>query len=402
MSIKILHSSDWHLGKKLFKQSRIEEQALFLRWLENYLVESKIDILLIAGDIFDTPTPPNDALKLYFNFLNNLTKLDFLDTIIISGNHDSSSFIEAPSALLNQHHIHIRTRLSKDINDNHIHLRKKGKDVIIKTLPYFRSYDIYNLVEEKKESELSQEETILFIKSYLNNWPKDITKDAIKITMAHHAFGDFAATGSEHVLHLAGLESLSTKWFDRENDYIALGHIHKTQKMDKEKEIYYSGSPIPLRFSEKQKKFLLEYNSDSKETNKIEIPDFRKVIQINSKKEELISDLKLSFKENTHTSLPSYYELKVIMEEPDNHFIDSVYKLFKDNNHELLSLIPLYNSDENDAQESNLENLSKIHGQSLTEIFEEYYFTKYPDSKNVPKAISDRFKDLINEVHNEN
>ena len=282
MSIKILHSSDWHLGKKLFKQSRIEEQKLFLDWLENYLNKEKVDLLLIAGDIFDTPTPPNDALKLYFNFLNNISKLEHLDTIIISGNHDSSSFIEAPASILNQHRIHIKTRLYENNNDNHILLKKQNQSIIVKTLPYFRSYDIFNLINDKNEGELTQEQTVSFLKDYLQSWPVETPQDAVKITMAHHAFGEFAATGSEHVLHLAGLESLSTTWFSKDNDYIALGHIHSTQKMDKTKNIYYSGSPIPLRFSEKQKKYLLEFevNNSNNKINKIEIPDFRKIIQL--------------------------------------------------------------------------------------------------------------------------
>ena len=72
MPLKILHTSDWHLGKKLFKISRLEEQELFLGWLHELIAREKVDVLLIAGDIFDTPNPPSQALKLYFDFLRLL------------------------------------------------------------------------------------------------------------------------------------------------------------------------------------------------------------------------------------------------------------------------------------------------------------------------------------------
>ena len=118
MGHKILHTSDWHLGKKLFKRSRIEEQRLFLNWLFETVKSQEIDFLVIAGDIFDTPTPPNEALELYFDFLEIVSKETEAHIIIISGNHDSANFIQAPSKILAKHNIHIKTKLDTNLDNN--------------------------------------------------------------------------------------------------------------------------------------------------------------------------------------------------------------------------------------------------------------------------------------------
>ena len=105
MTYKVLHTSDWHLGKKLYRLSRIEEQKLFLNWLSDLIITENIDALFIAGDIFDTPNPPSNALKIYFQFLKNVTDNSHCHIYIIAGNHDSGRFLEAPSGLLEDHRV---------------------------------------------------------------------------------------------------------------------------------------------------------------------------------------------------------------------------------------------------------------------------------------------------------
>lgn len=402
MTLKVVHSSDWHLGKKLFKHSRLDEQKLFLSWLEVYLEEKQIDILLISGDIFDTPTPPNDALKLYFDFLNAISAKNQTDIIIISGNHDSTSFISAPEAILNNHKIHIRTKLSKDINQNHVFIKKDQQTVIIKTLPYFRSYDIYNCLEKESSSELTSEEIQNYLIQFFQTWPENTKTDDIKLIMAHHAFGDFAATGSEHVLQLAGLESLSTSWIGKDFDYMALGHIHSTQKIHSELDIYYSGSPIGLRFSERQKKNILfiEWDKQKNKTiTKVEIPNFRPIIQLSEEKKDLIKIIKEEFLKCEKGLLPAFFEIKCFLDDPDNDFSDKVFNLFKKNQNELLSFIPIYKNNKDDLEE--IEEVNKLHGLGIQELFTTYYRKKYPNSEAVPEDILKNFNELLNEVNHE-
>ena len=97
--MKLLHTSDWHLGRMLYRQKRYEEFSLFLDWLLATIEEQQIDILLVSGDIFDTTTPSNMAQKLYYNFLSRLSATSCHSTVIIGGNHDSPTFLNAPKGL---------------------------------------------------------------------------------------------------------------------------------------------------------------------------------------------------------------------------------------------------------------------------------------------------------------
>lgn len=96
--MKILHTADWHLGKKLYKQDLQEEQKLFLEWLLEHIEQEKIDILLVAGDIFDLANPPTEARALYYWFLSKLANK--CQIVITGGNHDSAQMLDAPKELL--------------------------------------------------------------------------------------------------------------------------------------------------------------------------------------------------------------------------------------------------------------------------------------------------------------
>ena len=97
--MKILHTSDWHLGRTLYGRKRYEEFGLFLRWLRDFIGDNEIDALLVAGDVFDTTTPPNKAQELYYEFLGSLSTTSCRNVVITGGNHDSPSFLNAPGCL---------------------------------------------------------------------------------------------------------------------------------------------------------------------------------------------------------------------------------------------------------------------------------------------------------------
>src|SRR5690554_7912870 len=98
--MRVLHTSDWHLGRLLYGQKRHHEFAALLTWLHETIVEQAIDVLLVAGDIFDTNTPGNQAQQLYYQFLAGLSQTACRHIVVIGGNHDSPSFLDAPIILL--------------------------------------------------------------------------------------------------------------------------------------------------------------------------------------------------------------------------------------------------------------------------------------------------------------
>ena len=115
--MKILHTSDWHLGHRLHEQSQMEEQSLFLDWLINYIEAHEIDVLLISGDIFDVAVPPSQAQKLYYDFLIRLHNSTCSEVIITGGNHDAPSTLNAPRELLNALNIRLVGKATESIDD---------------------------------------------------------------------------------------------------------------------------------------------------------------------------------------------------------------------------------------------------------------------------------------------
>lgn len=396
MSTKVLHTSDWHLGKKLFKQSRLQEQKLFLNWLTETIIERDISILLISGDIFDVPNPPNEATKLYFSFLNEVSERSKCEVVIIPGNHDSSAFISAPLEILKKHKIHIISGLNNYKEKNIVQIQGDS-NVEIKALPYFRTYELYNEIEEiyeKVEPDLIES----YLKDFFNYWPCHNTQ-SYKIIMGHHAFGSFSATGSEQALMLSGLESIPTHWLGDNFDYMALGHIHKPQSIDKNKNVFYSGSPIPLRFSEKHNKKcnLITIEGNKGEVSFIDIPTFRHIIQIKTTKDKIFSDIDKAL-EGIKNELEAFIEIIIKLDEPDNKFNDQVFDYINNKSAKLLSFIPEYTKS---TEHEDSIGTDIIYNNNISELFQIYYKQKYPESSEVPKQLLKNFVTNLEELNNE-
>jgi exonuclease SbcD len=144
--MKILHTADWHLGHRLHEQSQIEEQILFLNWIENYIIDQKIDVLLISGDIFDTGSPSHQSLEMYYSFLVKLKATTCKSIIITGGNHDSPGTLNAPKHLLDALSIKVVGKATENIEDEVFEIEVNGEKVIIGAVPYLRDGDIRRAV----------------------------------------------------------------------------------------------------------------------------------------------------------------------------------------------------------------------------------------------------------------
>ena len=153
--MKILHTADWHLGHRLHEHSQIEEQILFLSWIENYITDENIDILLISGDVFDTGSPSNQSLELYYSFLVRLNATTCHTVIITGGNHDSPGTLNAPKQLLNALSIKVVGKATENIEDEVFEIECNGEKVIIGAVPYLRDQDIRRAVAGESFDELT-------------------------------------------------------------------------------------------------------------------------------------------------------------------------------------------------------------------------------------------------------
>ncbi len=144
LKIKILHTSDWHIGRKLHERDRYDEMQKFFSWLELELERENINALIISGDIFDNTTPSNQAREIYYSFLARVAKSSCRHVIIIAGNHDSANFLEAPAKTLELLDIHVIGQITDNIDDEIIKLEDSNgnPELIVCAVPFLRDRDV--------------------------------------------------------------------------------------------------------------------------------------------------------------------------------------------------------------------------------------------------------------------
>lgn len=296
--MKILHTSDWHLGHRLHEQSQYDEQFLFLQWLEKYIQSQKIDVLLISGDVFDTGAPSNQSLKLYYDFLINLKKTNCQHIVITGGNHDAPGTLNAPKELLQALSIHVVGKAAEQIHDEVFHLKVHNEDVIIAAVPYLRDQDIRRAIAGESFEDIDNR-----YKSALKNHFTEIaeycesikTKNTPVIAMGHLFAVGGTTSESEQTIYVGNLGNIGADDFPSTFDYIALGHLHRPQIIDGNQHIRYSGSPYILSFSEVgQSKKIVVIETDNGKINSIQedvIPNFRKIHRISGNPDECIAQL---------------------------------------------------------------------------------------------------------------
>lgn len=257
LTMKILHTADWHIGKILHKHSLADELALFFEWLIQTIDTEKIDLLLISGDIFDIANPSAADRKTYFGFLKKLVGKS-LQIIITGGNHDSIGFLNAPSELLSELDISIIGGATPNIEDELIPIQDQNGDLklVVAAVPFLRDKDLRN--QESNDQYKNRTEALRAgMKKHYSDLAKiclEKYKNIPAIAMGHLYTVGADASDSEREIHLGNAVALDSEAFPKHFDYIALGHIHRPQIIGKNQFIRYSGSPIPLSFSEKEDK----------------------------------------------------------------------------------------------------------------------------------------------------
>ena len=258
--MRILHTSDWHLGRSLIGRRRYEEFDAFLSWLTETIAAEKIDVLIVAGDIFDTSLPSNRAQEQYYNFLTNLAINGVCKNIIlVGGNHDSPSFLKAPSALLKALNIFMVGSISENMGDDVIVLNNGEKPLaIICAVPYLRDRDIRQ-VETGESFEQKDAKLIDGIRRHyaeicnIAKQKRDELGGNIPIVTTGHLFASGGQTidgDGVRELYIGSLAGIGADIFPEFVDYVALGHLHVPQKVGGFDKIRYSGSPLAMGFGE--------------------------------------------------------------------------------------------------------------------------------------------------------
>ena len=291
--MKLLHTSDWHIGRTLYGRKRYEEFEAFLAWLSDTIQRNEIDVLLVAGDIFDTTAPSNRAQELYYRFLWKVAASSCRHVIIVAGNHDSPSFLNAPRELLKALDVHVTGSASESLEDEVLVLRNEQDvpELIVCVVPYLRDKDIR--VAEAGESVEDKERKLLV--GIRNHYAAiailaERKRTELGVDIPIIATGHLFAAGGQTVegdgvrdLYVGSLAHVSAGIFPASFSYLALGHLHVPQKVNGSETIRYSGSPLPMGFGEaKQQKSIcqVEFHSIAASVQLVDVPVFQKLERI--------------------------------------------------------------------------------------------------------------------------
>lgn len=318
-TLNVLHTSDWHLGRRLYGHARYDEFTQFLDWLYECLCTQAIDVLIVAGDIFDTMTPSNRAQQLYYQFLARIAQTQECPcrhVVIVAGNHDSPSLIDAPKHLLKQLNVHVIGSATDDIADEVITLTDANGNpqAIIMAVPYLRDRDVrVSFSAQSGEDKHTQliagiqahyQHAHNIAKQRLAQCQQSYPSDTPPLIATGHLYASGAITTADdgvRELYIGTLGHINADIFDKDIDYVALGHLHVPQKVGGHEHIRYSGSPIPMGFGEaKQSKQVLKVSFIGQNPciTALVVPTFQRLTQIKGNLAHIKTELKKLVKDN--------------------------------------------------------------------------------------------------------
>lgn len=313
--MKILHTSDWHLGRSLYGRKRHEEFSDFLDWLAGAIERFGVDALLVAGDVFDTGTPSNRAQELYYRFLCRVASSSCRHVIVTAGNHDSPSFLDAPKEVLKTLNVHVVGSVSEHPEDEVILISSPGEtamdnedSAVICAVPYLRDRDIRTVepgetVDDKNRKLLEgirrhYAEVLRVAEGMraeiLRDSGMEASHDSVPIVAMGHLFtagGRTVDGDGVRELYVGSLAHVEKELFPSSIDYLALGHLHVPQRVDREEHMRYSGSPLPVGFGEAgqvKKVILVEFSGKTPEIREIEVPVFQQLVRIAGSLDEIL------------------------------------------------------------------------------------------------------------------
>ena len=348
--MKILHTSDWHIGSTLYGRKRYDESKQFLHWLVEIIKNHSIETLLVAGDIFDTSTPSNTAQELYYRFLNEVSRTTCRHVIVTGGNHDSPSFLDAPKALLKAFNIYVVGSVAEREEAEVFVLKNadNNPEVIVCAVPFLRDRDI----RQSSEGESYRDKENRLVEGIISHYQKvyeeaskernELGKSLPIIGMGHlfiagsSIYKRSGETNGERDLYVGSLGQVPA---DRlpPFDYFALGHLHIPQKVAGSETIRYSGSPMAMNFDEihQQKSVVIvDIHDQNVDIQTVPVPAFRHFDQIKGDWDSIEASLRRLKEE----SFAGWVEVIYEGQEAIGNLRERVYKLVENTSIEVLKI----------------------------------------------------------------
>jgi len=336
--LRLLHTSDWHLGRVLCGRRRYAEFAAFLDWLVETIDREKVEVLAVAGDIFDSSSPSAQVQSLYYRFLGRVAlETDCAQVLIIAGNHDSAALLAAPGEILRALDIHVVGQVSRELSDEIFLLKDQAgrPRLIAAAVPYPRDRDL----RESQAGESIEDKEAKLVAAISEHYREvgrlaEELQAGLPAPVPLLALGHLFAAGGLTVdgdgvrsLYVGSLGQVPAEVFPACFDYVALGHLHQPQIVGGNPSRRYSGAPLNLSFSEAGRSkslTLVDFLPGGPEITPIPVPVFQRLESLRGDWEYISTALDRLREEEAPVWLEVDYEGSEIIGDLRERIVDKV------------------------------------------------------------------------------
>ncbi len=402
--MRILHTSDWHLGQNFFTKSRRNEHQKFISWLLEQVQENAINAVIIAGDVFDTGAPPSYAREMYNQFVVEMNKVN-CELVVLGGNHDSVSTLNESKQLLAHLNARVIANTNDDLSTQLLTLPNGDGSVgaILCAVPFIRPRDVVTSVAGSTGVEKQQALGEAIKQHYHQLYQKALElRSELELDVPIIATGHLTALGvkqsdSVRDIYIGTLDGFAADGFPPA-DYIALGHIHRPQLVAKSDHIRYSGSPIPLSFDElksQKQVVMVEFDKASvTQITPINVPMFQQMKALKGDLETIEQEL-AQFKECEETT---WLCIEVEVQDYLSDLQQRIQVLTQDLNVEVLQLRRARNRSEQTLAQEKTETLAELTPFDVfTKRIEQETFETEKEQQRAERMTM-KFKQILSEV----
>ena len=403
-AFRLLHTADWHLGKLLGDRPRVEEHRRFLAFLLDRLRALSVDALVVAGDLFDSPNPPQSAVAQYYDFLSALFRQGGCSVVVVAGNHDSPAHIEAPRQVLRTLGAHVAGVIPDRAEETLVPLPSAAAPrLVVAAVPFLRDRDLRRGEPGQGAADIQRELAQGIQRRYAEvaeaarPW---LARGVPVLATGHLTVVGGVASESEREIHIGGQGAVGAECFPDAFAYVALGHLHRPQRVGHYEHVRYAGSPLELSFSEagdaKELRVLDFADGGLLSQASLPVPRFRPLAQVKTTPGSLETDLR-RFEPPTG-ELTAWVEVIVSDPPPGENVYDRVQRLVEGRNFEVVRVVgcrsaPLEGMSAPAGTEA--EDLAVLLG-NPTDIFARRLAAEAGLSESDHKALTSVFGELVN------
>ena len=403
--MRLLHTSDWHLGQTLHDFDRIYEHQCFLDWLLDTLETEQIDALLIAGDIFDNSNPSAESQKQLYRFLTAAKhRVPDLDIVMIAGNHDSSGRLEAPAPLFAAFDATVVgcARQQGEIELDRLVTPLKNRDGEIAAwclaVPFLRPGDVLRV--ETGGDPYLEGVKLLYRQALEFALNRRESGQAI-IALGHcHMNGGATSADSERRIIIGGAEALPVDMFDPVIAYAALGHLHRAQKVGGQERVRYCGSPLPMSFTEihyPHQVVRIDLDGESvAQITKIRIPRAVELLRVPAQPaplDEVLDALNALDLPDAPRDAQPYLEVQVLLNGPEPGLRARVDSVLDGKPVRRAKIKPTYGGNANSRLDNSPQSLDDLGRLQPDDIFRKLHWRKYGEEPATD--LMNAFRELL-------